>query len=131
MTDVRTYYRGLMSILKKHEELKRTCKGLAIQGGITACLTFIGGVVGGRIGAAIGTTIGIPLAFFFTDPYNSMLKVLRNLNDEDRQTLVEDVCELVGDATLDALAGFIMSGTNKKRLIDLVMTFTNIVKNKY
>lgn len=130
MADVKTYYGRLLHIIEVNDELKRTWKGIAIQCGLPMLGGFLGGFFGGKGGAAIGTVIGAIIAYPITDRYLSMVRVLKGLNDYEREQLVHNVCILVGDATIDALTAYIMSADNRKKLINLLMNFAkNLKKN--
>lgn len=51
--------------------------------------------------------LGSLIGYAKSDEYSSMLKVLGNLTDEDKQNLVNKVQELVGSTGIEALTHFI------------------------
>lgn len=65
------------------------------------------------------------VGYFRSDPYDSMLDVLRSLTEEDKQNLVNKVQELVGSSSLEALTSFIGSQVQRELLLNCIRTFLN------
>jgi len=63
------------------------------------------------------------------DDYDSMIKVLRGLNDEDKGRLVARIQELVGSSSLEALIAFVGSQVNRELFAAAVREFSSHVKS--
>jgi hypothetical protein len=70
---------------------------------------------------------GAVYGYCTSDNYDSMLTVIRNLSDSDKQRLVEKVQELVGSPTLEALTAFIGSQVQRELLINCIR---GVLQNK-
>jgi len=57
------------------------------------------------------------------------MKVLREMNDEDKERLVARVKELVGSSSLEALTSFIASQANRELFATAVREFAAQVKS--
>ena len=68
---------------------------------------------------------GSVIGYCKSDEYSSMVKVLKNLTDSEKQELVKKVQELVGSTGLEALTAFIGSQVSRELLINLVREFAN------
>ncbi|WAR00879.1 hypothetical protein MAR_025251 [Mya arenaria] len=119
------YYKHLMEIMETNEEIKKTSKGIFKQMAWAAGATCLGGVVAGPPGALVGGIAGSLLGYMQSDEYSSMLKVLRNLTDEDKQNLVNKIQELVGSSALEALTNFIGTQVQREMLLNLIKQFLN------
>jgi len=60
-----------------------------------------------------------------SDPYDSMICVLRSLTEEEKQNLVNKVQELVGSSALEALTTFIGNQVQRELLLNVLQTFLN------
>lgn len=119
------YYKHLMELLETNEELKKTSKGIFKQMAWAAGGACVGGVVAGPPGALVGSIAGSVIGYCKSDEYSSMVKVLKNLTDSEKQELVKKVQELVGSTGLEALTAFIGSQVSRELLINLVREFAN------
>ena len=72
---------------------------------------------------------GAAIGYATVDDYDSMLKVLRGMSDEDKKRLVERVQELVGSSSLEALTSFIASQVNRELFASAVREFASHVKS--
>ena len=68
---------------------------------------------------------GSVIGYCKSDEYSSMLTVLKNLTDAEKQELVKKVQELVGSTTLEALTAFIGSQVHRELLLNVVRQFAN------
>lgn len=101
------YYNQLMTILEINDELKKSAKGIFKQMAWAAGGTAVGGVLLGPPGAMIGGVAGSFVGYMCSDEYTAMIKVLKNLNDQDKAKVVKAVQELVGSSSIEALTRFI------------------------
>ena len=83
--------------------------------------TVVGGVLAGPPGALIGGLAGSLIGYMAADEYKSMLKVMRNLDDKDKEKIVKKVQELVGSVGIEDLVKFI----NNKLERDSKLVSTN------
>ena len=58
------------------------------------------------------------------DPYDSMVEVVRNLTDEEKENLVNKVQELVGSSSLEAMLSFVGQQVNRELFVHLIREFT-------
>ena len=72
---------------------------------------------------------GAAVGYATVDNYESMLKVLREMSDEDKERLVARVQELVGSSSLEALTSFIASQVNRELFATAVREFASRVKS--
>ena len=68
---------------------------------------------------------GAVVGYATVDNYESMMKVLRGLNDEEKKQLVARVQELVGSSSLEALTSFIASQVNRELFATAVREFAS------
>ena len=101
------YYNQLMTILESNEELKKSAKGIFKQMAWAAGCTAVGGIMLGPPGAMVGGVAGSMIGYLCSDEYTAMIKVLKNLNDEEKKKVVKAVQELVGSSSIEALTRFI------------------------
>ena len=59
--------------------------------------------------------------------YDSMVTVLREMSDEDKQQLVEKVQQLVGSSGIEALTTFIGQQVNRELFLNLAKEFAQKV----
>ena len=64
------------------------------------------------------------------DSYESMLTVLRDMSDEDKETLVNKVKELVGSGNVKVLTDFLAEHDNVKVFLSRVRIFTEEVSKR-
>jgi len=72
---------------------------------------------------------GAAVGYATVDDYDSMIKVLRGLNDEDKGRLVARIQELVGSSSLEALIAFVGSQVNRELFAAAVREFSSHVKS--
>ena len=58
-----------------------------------------------------------------SDDYDSMIQVLMNMSDSEKQRLVQGVQELVRDIGIDQLKRFIKDPTQREKLLRLIKSF--------
>lgn len=66
---------------------------------------------------------GSVLGYWQADDYDSMIKVLYNLSDSEKEKLVQKVQELVGSTGIEALTRFIGSQAQREVLLHLMRNF--------
>ena len=66
---------------------------------------------------------GSVAGYMTVDSYDSMVKVLRDMSDEEKERLVEGVQLLVGSPALEDLIVFLGQQDNQEAFINYVMTF--------
>lgn len=123
------YYSHIMNILETNNDLKKTFHGIFHQVCYTGAGTIIGGVVAGPLGAAVGGVVGAVVGYSTVDNYNSMMKVLREMSDQDKERLVARVKELVGSSSVEALTSFLRSQVNRELFAAAVREFASQVKS--
>jgi len=72
---------------------------------------------------------GAWVGYSTVDDYDSMVKVLKEMNDEDKKRLVARIQELVGSSSLEALTSFIASQVNRELFASVVREFASQVKS--
>lgn len=72
---------------------------------------------------------GAAIGYATVDDYDSMVKVLREMSDEDKKLLVTRIQELVGSSSLEALTSFIASQVNRELFAAAVREFASRVKS--
>ncbi|XP_076469717.1 uncharacterized protein LOC143300045 [Babylonia areolata] len=122
------YYRHLMDILDTDQELKNTARGIFKQVAWAAGGTAIGGIVGGPVGAMVGGLAGSMLGYRYSSDYDSLVAVIRNLTDEEKEKIVHKVQELVGSTSIEALTHFIGAQVQREALLNLLRSFADGVK---
>jgi len=63
------------------------------------------------------------------DDYDSMIKVLSEMGNEDKERLVARIQELVGSSSLEALTSFLASQVNRELFASVVREFASQVKS--
>jgi hypothetical protein len=122
------YYNHLMQILQTNPDLKKSFQGIFHQVCYSAAGTVIGGVTFGPLGAAVGGAVGALLGYATVDNYDSLIKVLREMSDDDKRRLVQRVQELVGSTGIEALTNFIASQVNRDLFATVIRDFAMQVK---
>jgi len=72
---------------------------------------------------------GAAIGYATVDDYDSMVKVLKEMSDEDKKLLVTRIQELVGSSSLEALTSFIASQVNRELFAAAVREFASRVKS--
>lgn len=117
------YYNQLMEILSTNPDLRKSAKGIFKQVAYGACGTAVGGVFGGPVGAMVGGLAGSVIGYMQADDYDSMINVLMNMSDSEKQRLVQKVQELVGGTGIEALTRFIGNQAQREVLLHLIQGF--------
>ena len=73
--------------------------------------------------------VGAAVGYATVDDYASMIKVLKEMSDENKERLVARVQELVGSTSLEALTSFIGSQVNRELFASAVREFASRVKS--
>lgn len=118
------YYNRLMKILSTNPDLRKSAKGIFKQVVYGACGTVVGGVFGGPIGALVGGFAGSVIGYMLSDDYDSMINVLMNMSDSEKERLVQKVQELVGGTGIKELARFIGNQAQREVLLHLIRGFS-------
>ncbi|KAK3089427.1 hypothetical protein FSP39_003524 [Pinctada imbricata] len=119
------YYNHLMKLLETNKELKKSAKGIFKQVAWGAGGTIAGGMVAGPPGALVGGIAGSIMGYCMSDNYQAMLKVLKNLNDSEKEELVKKVQELVGSSGMEALVHFVAGQAQRELLLNMIQGFVN------
>ncbi|XP_005102240.1 uncharacterized protein LOC101859797 isoform X2 [Aplysia californica] len=114
------YYDHLMGILKTNPELAKTAKGIFKQVAWGAAGTVAGAAFGGPFGAMVGGIAGSMLGYRMSDDYQSLIDVLQDLTEEDKEELVKRVQELVGSSSIEALTRYIGTQAQRSALLNLL-----------
>ncbi|XP_061192421.1 uncharacterized protein LOC133200674 [Saccostrea echinata] len=122
------YYNQLMTILETNDELKKSARGIFKQMAWAAGGTAVGGVLLGPPGAMVGGVAGSMIGYICSDEYTAMIKVLKNLNDEEKQKVVKAVQELVGTSSIEALTRFISQQVQRDMLLKLLRDFVGDIQ---
>ncbi|XP_061181139.1 uncharacterized protein LOC133189758 [Saccostrea echinata] len=122
------YYNQLMTILETNDELKKSARGIFKQMAWAAGGTAVGGVLLGPPGAMVGGVAGSMIGYICSDEYTAMIKVLENLNDEEKQKVVKAVQELVGTSSIEALTRFISQQVQRDMLLKLLRDFVGDIQ---
>ncbi|XP_062615344.1 uncharacterized protein LOC134277087 [Saccostrea cucullata] len=122
------YYNQLMTILETNDELRKSARGIFKQMAWAAGGTAVGGVLLGPPGAMVGGVAGSMIGYICSDEYTAMIKVLRNLNDEEKQKVVKAVQELVGTSSIEALTRFISQQVQRDMLLKLLRDFVGDIQ---
>ena len=72
---------------------------------------------------------GSMAGYMTVDSYDSMVKVLRDMSDKDKQLLVKGVQQLVGSSTLEALTAFLGQQVNREIFMHFVKEFSSQVNS--
>ncbi|GFN75704.1 hypothetical protein PoB_000221000 [Plakobranchus ocellatus] len=119
------YYEHLMSLLKTNPELHKTAKGMFKQVAWGACGTVAGAAVGGPFGAMVGGIAGSLIGYRLSDDYQSLIDVMQDLSDAEKEELVKKVQELVGSSSIEALTRYIGSQAQRSALLNLLRSAVN------
>lgn len=122
------YYNHLMDILNTDEELRKTARGIFKQLAWAAGGTAVGGVFAGPLGAMVGGMAGSLLGYHFSSDYESLVAVIRNLTEDEKQKIVQKIQELVGSTSLEALTQFIGAQVQREALLNLLRQFVTGAK---
>ncbi|ESO82729.1 hypothetical protein LOTGIDRAFT_155746 [Lottia gigantea] len=114
------YYNHLIELLETNAELKKTARGIATQLCWAGGGTVVGGIVAGPPGAMVGGIVGSVVGYCRVDPYQSLVRTLKNLSKRERAELVAKVQELVGSTSIEALTRFIASQAQREVLLNLL-----------
>ncbi|XP_013409452.1 uncharacterized protein LOC106173023 [Lingula anatina] len=122
------YYNQLMQILETNEDMKKTAKGIFKQMATAAGGAAVGGIVGGPAGALVGTCVGAVAGYMMSDEYSSMIKVLKNMTDEEKKKIVAKVQELVGSELIGELMRFVSGQVQREMLLQTLRDCVSDVK---
>ncbi|RUS79583.1 hypothetical protein EGW08_012654 [Elysia chlorotica] len=114
------YYDHLMGILRTNPELQKTAKGMFKQVAWGAAGTVAGAAVGGPFGAMVGGIAGSLIGYTRSDDYQSLIGVMEDLTEEDKQEISRKVQELVGGSSIEALTRYIGSQAQRSALLNLL-----------
>lgn len=117
-------YELIMEIAETDPNLKKTFQGVVHQVVYGATGTAIGGLVGGPVGALLGGIAGSAVGYWTVNDYDSMIKVLQNMNDAERQRFVKEVVNVVGSSVPQVLRTFVQTEANRKLLLDVFKRFS-------
>ena len=124
------YYNELITLLETNKELKKSFRAIAKQAAWPAGLSAVGGALRGAKGALIGGAAGLLIGYLCSDEYTPMIKVLKNLNDEDKEKVVKAVQELVRSSSINALTSFIQNPVGMKQFIKVLRDVVGDIKKK-
>ena len=119
------YYNQLMEILSTDEDLRKSAKGIWKQIKHNVYAGAAGGVIGGGpLGAMLGGIAGAFVGYMLVDNYDSMITVLKNMSNSEKERLVQKVQELVGGTEIEPLNRFIGNQAQREVLLQLIQGFT-------
>ncbi|GFO07824.1 hypothetical protein PoB_003432900 [Plakobranchus ocellatus] len=90
-----------------------------------ACGTVAGAAVGGPFGAMVGGIAGSLIGYRLSDDYQSLIDVMQDLSDAEKEELVKKVQELVGSSSIEALTRYIGSQAQRSALLNLLRSAVN------
>uniref|UniRef100_A0A914XQQ3 Uncharacterized protein n=1 Tax=Plectus sambesii TaxID=2011161 RepID=A0A914XQQ3_9BILA len=114
------YLNKVLEILDQSSEVKNTVTGIAQQTGYAAGGVALGGLIGGRSGALFGAVLGALVGYARADDYQSMVDVVRALNDDEKHRLQEKIQALVGSASIEQLKVWMQSEVHRQMLTTLL-----------
>ena len=124
------YYKELIHLLDTNKELNNSVRAIAKQAAWPAGLSAVGGILLGKKGALIGGAAGLLIGYLFSDQYTPMIKVLKNLKDEDKKKVVKAVQELVRSSSINALTSFIKNPVGREQLIKVIRDVVAEIKKR-
>lgn len=116
-------YEIIMQIAEKDPNMKKTFQGVVHQVLYGATGTAVGGLLGGPVGALLGGIAGSAVGYWTVNDYDSMIKVLQNMNDADKQRFVKEVENLIGSSVPGVLLNFVQTEANRKLLLEVFKKF--------
>uniref|UniRef100_A0A914VLU0 Uncharacterized protein n=1 Tax=Plectus sambesii TaxID=2011161 RepID=A0A914VLU0_9BILA len=114
------YLNQVLEILDQSSEVRNTVTGIVQQTGFAAGGVAIGGLIGGRSGALFGALLGALVGYARADDYQSMVDVVRTLNDDEKHRLQEKIQALVGSASIEQLKVWMQSEAHRQMLTSLL-----------
>ncbi|KAL8621021.1 hypothetical protein ACOMHN_043512 [Nucella lapillus] len=69
------------------------------------------------------------LGYLFSSDYDSLVAVIRNLTDDEKEKIAHKIQELVGSTSIEALTKFIGVQVQREALLKLLRTFVAGVKS--
>ena len=82
-------FKGLLNVAGKNDDLKVTVTEVLKGTAVTAAATLCGGLILGPPGLAVGGMIGGTVAYAMSKPYKPVGQILNEMNERQRQQLVE------------------------------------------
>ncbi|XP_041368776.1 protein C19orf12 homolog [Gigantopelta aegis] len=118
------YFNHLIEILETNKELKKTALGILRQVAWGAGGTVVGGCLGGPPGALVGGITGAVIGYAVGDEYQSLVKTLKNLTDDEKRRIVDKVQDVVGSTGIEALTRFVGFQAQREILINILQKAT-------
>ena len=123
------YYNQLMEILSTDEDLRKSSKGIWKQIKHTTYAGAVGGAIsGGPLGSMLGAIAGAIVGYMLVDDYDSMITVLKNMSNSEKERLVQKVQEVVGGTEIEPLNRFIGNQAQREVLLQLIQGLTKPLK---
>lgn len=66
---------------------------------------------------------GSAVGYWTVNDYDSMIRILQQMNDNDRNRFVKEVVTLVGSSVPEVLRTFVQTEANRKLLIEVFKKF--------
>jgi len=77
----------------QNDAVAKTVQGIAVSASVTLAPAVIGGVLAGPVGFGVGSLIGTGCAYFFGPEYKSLLHVLKEMSQEEKDRFATVVME--------------------------------------
>jgi len=122
------YYNHIVQKFETDPELKKTAMRIFKHLAYTATGTTVGGVLGGPVGAALGFVVGAGIGYWMVFDYDSMVKVLREMSDEQKKKLVGKTQAMIRSSSTEAFTNFIQAQETREELVKMVVQVTSEVK---
>ncbi|KJH40535.1 hypothetical protein DICVIV_13505 [Dictyocaulus viviparus] len=119
------YFDQLLKVLDTSPAIRETFTCVAKQTGYAAAGTAIGGLLVGPIGALVGGVLGAVYGYGQSSDYSNLMESIRSLNNKEKRELSAQIQCLVGSSTIEGLTNFLASEYNRKKLVDLLTSFTS------
>ena len=115
-----SYFERFISMLDGNRDIESSFTGIRKQMTYGLVFGIIGGLVAGPLGGTLGAALG---AYCGGDDYPSLISYLKNLDDSQRERLVEAIQRLGGSTSGEALAAFLLISNNQILLLKLLLDF--------
>ena len=123
-----SYFERFISILEGNRDIESSFTGIRRQMTYGLVFGIIGGLVAGPLGGTLGAALG---AYCGGDDYPGLINYLKNLDDNQRERLVDAIQRLVGNASEEALSAFLLISNNQILLLSFCWILNGQIWNTY